>query len=77
MKKRTVQVTSVIAFAAILLCLFSVFIPLHTTNAYAMELNNDECDEVFWKNISELYEGDAATLTVTATKEIVSIGIRL
>lgn len=71
MSKRTVQVTSVIAFIAVLLCIISVSIPLHTANAYAMELNNDECDEVFWKSISELYEGDNSLLTVAATKEIV------
>ena len=38
--------------------------------AQAMELNNDECDTVFWENVSELYEGDKGALTVTATKEL-------
>lgn len=40
-------------------------------SAYAMELTDDECDVVFWENISELYEGNRDSLTVTATKEIV------
>lgn len=37
--------------------------------AYAEELDNDECDVVFWENISELYEGNERTLSVAATKE--------
>ena len=37
--------------------------------AYAEALDNDECDVVFWENISELYEGNERTLSVAATKE--------
>ena len=70
MKKTTLFVTTGILFILIALCLFSVLIPIHNT-AYAMELNNDEYDIVFWENISKLYVGDNATLTVTATKDII------
>ena len=39
--------------------------------ANAMSVGNDEFDTVFWKNISELYESDGATLNVSADKELV------
>lgn len=66
MKKKLVTILTIISVVA---CI-GFAIPLGGT-VYAMELNNDECDTVFWENLSELYEGDNNTLTVSATKEIV------
>ena len=66
MKKKIVTLLVVLSVFA---CI-GLSIPFGGT-VYAVELNNDECDTVFWENISELYEGDNNILTVSATKEIV------
>ncbi len=66
MKKCLVALLAIIAVVA---CV-GFAIPLGGT-VYAMELNNDECDTVFWETLSELYEGDGNALTVNAAKEIV------
>ena len=70
MKKRAIQAASVIIFTMIIVCLVSMAFPYQAV-AYAINLNDDERDVVFWENVSELYEGVGDILTVTATKEIV------
>ena len=66
MKKR---LFTLLAFISIVFCM-GLAVPMGGF-ASAMELDNDECDGVFRKNVSELYEGEEEYLTLTATKEIV------